>query len=81
MSKSKLKLRDIDKDKMKSLLRYGDLGRIATRVPFSYQYVTMVVRGEKDNDQIWMAVAEYLDDIPELKLRRRTIEAIRKRED
>lgn len=63
--------RELNKEEITNMLRYGDVGKIAVRTNYSYQYVSRVLRGESDNDEVWAIAAEYLNSLPKIKLDRR----------
>lgn len=66
--KQQVSVRELDKERMRSLLRYGDVGRIAVKTPYHYEYVSRVIRDLRDNDRIWSEVAEYLNRLPRIEL-------------
>ena len=70
-------LREAPKDKIKEMLLYGDVGRIAMRVPYDYHYVARVIRGDANNQMIWDAVIEYLEEQSDRSLDRRLDRAIK----
>lgn len=74
-------LRALSKSDLKKLLIYGDVRRLAMDLPYSYRYVSRVIRRELNNDEIWSAVITYLDSKGDLILSartRRALAAIRK---
>lgn len=71
-----LSVRSLDTGKMKSLLRYGDIGKIAVRTHYHYQHVSRVIRDERANDHIWKAVANYLDSLPTIEIESRLAEHV-----
>ena len=69
-----LSIRDLtveDKDRIRSLLKYGDAGKIAVRVAHvGYQQVINVLSPNhpSDNDRVWEAAIAYLVDLPTVEL-------------
>lgn len=70
-------IRQLDRERMRGLLRYGDIGKIAIKTPYHYQYVSQVIRDLRDNDKVWEAVATYLDELPKVRLSKRLSNQIR----
>lgn len=78
MSDIYLKSEDIDKEKIRGLLRYGDRKKIALRCGYSYEYVAKVLKGDFDNRDIWLATAQYIDSLPKASIKRRTADMIKR---
>lgn len=77
MGKTQVSVRELDKERLRELLRYGDVGRIAIRTPYHYEYVSRVIRELRDNDRIWRTIAEYLDELPRVELDTRLSKAVK----
>lgn len=68
---TRINVRDLgpdDKKKIKELLRYGDVGKIAVRCTIGYQRVSDVISKELDHDQVWIAALLYFKSLPEAEL-------------
>ena len=72
----KTNVRELDRDRLAGLIQYGDLNKIASRVPYTYDYVSRVVRKRLDNDLVWSAVADYMDSRSSLELSARTLKLV-----
>jgi hypothetical protein len=70
-------LRNVPKDKVRLMLIYGDVGRIAMRVPYDYHYVARVIRGDANNELIWEATIKYLEEQDDRSIDRRLVRAIK----
>lgn len=60
-----------EQKRVKELLRYGDIARIALRVPYSYQHVSRVLRGERYNEDVLTEALDYLESRPRTQLSQR----------
>lgn len=67
-----ISIRQLNKNKLKRLLAYGDIGKIALRTQYHYQHVSRVIRDGAENDNVWKAVADYIDSLPTAELSTRT---------
>ena len=60
-------LRSLDdeaKEKIRGLLRYGDVTEISKRCDFiTYNQVSNVLRGVSENDRVWKVTLEYLNEL------------------
>jgi hypothetical protein len=59
------------KDRIRQLLRHGDVGKIAIRVSHvGYQQVINVLSPNHptNNDRVWQAAIEYLNSLPAVEL-------------
>lgn len=76
ISKDEILIRLLDKESLRKLLGYGDIKEIAKRVPQHYQTVSRIIRNGKENDQIWQAVVDYLEDLPSKSIKARLKPAV-----
>lgn len=64
---NRINVRTLDepaKEKIRSLLRYGDILKISKRCEdVGYEQVSKVIRGVSNNDNVWKTTLEYLDEI------------------
>ena len=70
-------IRSAPKDTLRKLLLYGDIGRIAMRVPYDYHYVARVIRGDANNELIWKETVNFLEEQDDRSLSRRIERAIK----
>ena len=76
----KISIRHIDKEKVRELLKYGDLKEIAKQLPLHYQSVARIIRKLQENDIVWETAVQYLNDLPKTELNKRLAEELTKSE-
>ena len=67
-----LKIRTINddaKNRIRELLRHGDLGKIAVRCSWiTYRQVSNVIHGRSENDKVWKKAIEYLNELEDVEI-------------
>lgn len=64
-------LSDDDKDRIRTLLRRGDAGKIAIRVQScGYQQVlnTLSKESDQDNEEVWRRTLEFISELPKVEV-------------
>lgn len=75
-----ISVRNINKRKIYNLLKYGDMKAIANKLPYHYQSVSRIIRNFEENDLVWKAAIEYLNNLPSVELNKRLAEELSKSE-
>lgn len=69
------------KQRIRELLCYGDIGKIAIKCKtVGYQRVSDVIRTGEDHDEIWKVTLEYLSSAGNVDIDQRLAKIIKKQE-
>ena len=60
-----------DKQRIRELIKYGDVGRIASKCPHvKYDTVSKTINPNHstDHERVWIAAVEYLQSLPKIEI-------------
>lgn len=64
------------KKRIRSLLRRGDMVKIAKRCNLTSAQISNVIRGISVNDDVWRETMQYIDNLPKIEVDDRLAEYI-----
>lgn len=74
------KIRNLDdpaKERIRSMMRHGDLKRIAERCHWlTYRQVQNIIHGHSHNDKVWLEAIDYLNTLEDIEIDERLAEYI-----